>query len=235
MRTVWREVRGGVEAGEGPLAAVLAPGVRGDPAELAGLGAALLAGWAAEGRAARLRIVRTPEGPERTLAAISARIAGDLPAEPVRWIGASFGGLLGRAMPPGRVRELVCIGAMPGPGRSARQAGRIARLLRWLPEPAYRALYAGARRGAGAELAIPPRRVMAARLGAIAAWGLPGRVGIPARCVWGEDDPFVDWTEGAVRAAGMEPVIVRGGHFPHLEDPERLALALPGDSGGRTG
>jgi pimeloyl-ACP methyl ester carboxylesterase len=74
---------------------------------------------------------------------------------------------------------------------------------------------------------------MAARLAAIAAWGL-GRVDlqaggpIPAWCLWGDRDDFVDWGEAEARAAGMIPAAVRGGHFPHLEDPAGLWRTIRG-------
>ncbi len=224
----WRPVPGGYDVGppDAPLCAVLVPGIRGDPAEFSRLLPCLLQRLPG----ARFHVVRTPDTPDRSLPAIARRVLADLPPEPVRWIGASFGGLLGMAAPPHRLRSLACIGTLPARSRAADRAGWIGRLLPLIPPPLYRRLYArrtaAARRTDGEgvlDLHIPAQAALAARLRAVSAWDLPDQPPAPALCIRGQDDPFLSWTPEEVRQAGITPLIVPGGHFPHICHPERVA------------
>lgn len=226
----WRPVAGGYEAGaeEGPPL-VLLPGIRGDPREFERL-VPRLAGW-------RVRLVTVPAAGPR-LAGIAAAVARDLPAGPWHVVGASFGGLVGWALPPERVASLTTIGTLPHPTPRARRMRAYAAAMRALPERVYAELY-GARGRASLEedgadeallaaVALPPRDVMADRLAAIAAWGLPARP--PGRThtwIWGATDRFIQWGPAEVRAAGLSPVVVPGGHRPHLSHPTELARWLP--------
>ena len=92
----WRRAPGGYAVGEGERPWVLIPGIRGDPAEFARL-VPLLDG--------PVRILATatlggPGGEPDTLAEYAWRALDVLPPGPLRVIGASFGGLVGMAMPP---------------------------------------------------------------------------------------------------------------------------------------
>jgi hypothetical protein len=111
--------------------------------------------------------------------------------------------------------------------------------LRRLPRRVYHELYAPRARASlqedGADdtlldhVRIPDRDVFADRLAAIAAWGLPARPPGPATWLWGATDRFVTWTVTEVRACGMEPLVVPGGHRPHLSHATEVRrwLAAP--------
>ncbi|HNH47061.1 MAG TPA: alpha/beta fold hydrolase [Myxococcota bacterium] len=227
LPTDWRPVQDGYEVGpaDAPLSVVLIPGIRGDPREFIKL-APLIGG--------RIRILRTPEDMEPSLRSMADRVLSGLPNRPFHLIGASFGGLLGVAMPPSRLRSLTTIGSMPTRNASASKAGLLGMLIPALPEPIYRLLY-GARvasslRKDGPELgnlALPSQQALSRRLKAIAAWELPDRPSVPTRCLWGADDAMVSWTEAQVQKLGMESRIVPGGHFPHLSNPEAVSKVLP--------
>jgi hypothetical protein len=151
-------------------------------------------------------------------------------------LGASFGGLVARALVAGghtRAR-LVLIGTLPHPTPppAARRCGITGRLVPFLPELLYGRLYA--RRAASewrqdtddawpAELPSPA--VIGARLRAIARWGLPP---MPPDTVvaWGTEDRFVTWSAAQVRAWGGIPIPLPAGHRPHLRDPQGLIDAL---------
>ncbi len=224
----WRRVPGGHEVGEGPTL-VLLPGIRGDALEFERL-VPRLQGW-------RIRLVDLPDAGPR-LADIAAAVARDLPAGAWHVVGASFGGLVGWALPPDRVRTLTTIGTLPHPTPRARRMRLYAAALRRLPHRVYHELYAPRARASlqedGADDALldavrlPPRDVMADRLAAIAGWGLPARP--PGRAhtwLWGATDRFVQWSPADVRDAGLEPLVVPGGHRPHLSHPTEVARWLP--------
>ncbi len=229
----WRVVPGGFEAGgfetgEGPVL-VLLPGIRGDPTEYVRL-VPRLSRW-------RVRLVTLPDvGPR--LADIAAAVTRDLPDGAWDVVGASFGGLVGWALPPERVRSLTTIGTLPHPTPRARRMRLAAAILRRSPERLYREYYGPRARqslqedGADGALLdtvrIPTRDALADRLAAIAAWGLPASP--PSRrpaWMWGATDRFVTWTVTEVRAHGMEPIVVPGGHRPHLSHPSEVARWLP--------
>ncbi|MFN7144947.1 MAG: hypothetical protein ACK4YP_14315, partial [Myxococcota bacterium] len=120
----------------------------------------------------------------------------------------------------------------------ARRMTWLAAALRRLPERGYRELYAPRARASlqddGADDALlehvylPGRDAFADRLAAIAAWGLPARPpGRRATWLWGATDRFIQWTPADVRAAGMEPLVVPGGHRPHLSHPTEVARWVP--------
>jgi pimeloyl-ACP methyl ester carboxylesterase len=205
---------------------VLIPGIRGDVSEFARL-LPLLPG---------ARAVAIPDDAGDTLAKVAARLLSELPDEPLDVVGASFGGLVAWAMPRHRLRSLTTIGTVPRRTARAARCAWGARALRVMPDRAYRELYGPRARGAMAEdgadaellerVRIPPRRTLADRLAAIAAWGLPERTPVPARWLWGATDRFVTWDEGEVRAHGMEPMALPGGHRPHLSHPSEVARWL---------
>lgn len=219
---------GSWEVGDGPLM-VLLPGIRGDPAEFERL-VPCLPGW-------RVRAVALPEDAGPSLQAVAAAVLDRLPAGPFHVVGASFGGLVGWALPRDRVRSLATLGTVPHRTPGARRTRWVAAALRTLPERAYRELYGPRARASMAEdgaddallerVHIPSRRALADRLAAIAAWGLPTHPPGPATWMWGATDRFVTWDVATVRHAGMEPLVVPGGHRPHLSHPSEVARWLP--------
>lgn len=203
---------------------VLIPGIRGDPGEYARLVPLLRRD---------VHVVATPDaGPH--LAEIAAAVAATLPNGEWDVVGASFGGLVGWALPPARVRSLTTIGTLPWPTPRARRMALAAALLRRAPERLYRELYAPRARASWEEdggdpldtLVIPPGRVFADRLAAIAAWGLPLRPPGRARWIWGATDRFIQWNTGELIAAGLDPIVVPGGHRPHFSHPSEVARWL---------
>jgi pimeloyl-ACP methyl ester carboxylesterase len=207
----------------------LIPGIRGDPLEFERL-VPRLAGW-------RVHLAVPPSAGPR-LSRIAAALADQLPAGPWDVVGASFGGLVGWALPAQRVRSLTTIGTLPHPTPRARRMRWAAAALRLLPDRAYRELYAPRARASmeedGADttllesVRIPPRDLLADRLAAIAAWGLPKRPpGARPTWLWGSTDRFIQWSAADVGAAGMEAVVVPGGHRPHLSHPTEVARWLP--------
>ncbi len=208
---------------------VLLPGIRGDPAEFARL-VPRLGRW-------RVHLVTLPNAGPR-LSEIAAAVARDLPDGPWHVVGASFGGLVGWALPPGRVLSLTTIGTLPHPTARARRMRWVAEVLRRAPERLYREYYGPRARASlqddGADGAlldsvpIPARDVFADRLAAIAAWGLPpAPPGRRPTWMWGATDRFVTWSPADVRGAGLEPIVVPGGHRPHLSHPSEVARWLP--------
>ncbi|MFZ5479178.1 MAG: alpha/beta fold hydrolase [Myxococcota bacterium] len=206
---------------------VLIPGIRGDPSEFARLLPIL----------PEARAVAIPDDAGDRLSTVAARLLAELPDEPIDVVGASFGGLVGWAMPAARVRTLTTIGTVPWRTPRAARCAWAARALRVLPDRVYAEVYGPRARAAmredGAderlmeEVRVPPRRALADRLAAIAAWGLPPRPPAPGRWLWGATDRFVTWDEGDVRARGMEPMALPGGHRPHLSHPSEVARWLP--------
>lgn len=224
----WRVVPGGFETGDGPTI-VLLPGIRGDPDEFAQL-VPRLSGW-------RVRLVTLPDAGPR-LVDIAAAVARDLPAGDWDVVGASFGGLVGWGLPPARVRTLTTIGTLPHPTARARRMRWVAEVLRRAPNRLYREYYGPRARTSleedGADdtlldsVQIPPRDVFADRLAAIAGWGLPATPpGRRPTWMWGATDRFVTWSPAETRAQGLEPLVVPGGHRPHLSHPTEVARWLP--------
>ena len=177
--------------------------------------------------------VPLPDVDDDSLAGLAARVLAEVGPGPHDVIAASFGGLVARAMPSGAVRKLVTIGTLPERTAAAVRSGRAGRLLRWTPDRLYRELYAGRVRdslledGATPEMIEgwrpPARAVLAARLRAIGAWELPDRLPAGSTWMWGATDRFVTWDEARVRALGGEPLVVPGGHRPHLSHPSEVA------------
>ena len=171
----WRPVPGGFEYGWGPTL-VLIPGLRGDPSEYVALAPRI------PGRT--LRLVTLPDAGRR-LTDIAAAVVADLPRGEWDVLGASFGGLVGWAMPADRVRTLTTIGTLPHRTPRAARMRAYASVVRRLPERVYQEVYGPRARASLAEdgaddtllehVALPPARVLADRLSAIAAWGLPDR------------------------------------------------------------
>lgn len=203
----------------------LLPGLRGDPTEFDKLVAQLL------GRG-NIRVLELPATTDDTLDAIAGRLGGlndlDLRGLDVL-IGASFGGLVGRALAASGLTRarLVLIGALPHP--EAPPAARRCRALGWLvpnlPAPIYRHLYARRARSEWAmdspapfsTSGLPTKVVLGARLRAIGRWGLPP---LPSGtlCCWGERDRFVTWTGAQVIGWGGIPLPLPGAHRPHVAD-----------------
>ncbi|MDP2307182.1 MAG: alpha/beta hydrolase [Pseudomonadota bacterium] len=226
--TGWREVPGGFETGEGPPL-VLLPGIRGDATEYVRL-VPRLVGWT-------VRLVTLPDAGPR-LVDIAAAVARDLPVGAWDVVGASFGGLVGWALPPERVRTLTTLGTLPHRTKRALRMRWAAAVLRRAPERLYREYYGPRARASlqedGADDALldsvylPPRDVFADRLAAIAGWGLPEVApGTRPTWIWGATDRFVTWTPADVRGEGLEPIVVPGGHRPHLSHPTEVARWLP--------
>jgi thioesterase domain-containing protein len=208
---------------------LLLPGLRGDEREFEGLRALL----------SEATPIALPAGAQDRFDSIIEAILKDQRAELAAadtLVGASFGGLVARALVAGghtRAR-LVLIGTLPHPTppSAARRCGITGRLVPLLPESLYRRLYA---RRAASEwrqdtddawpAALPSPAVIGARLRAIARWGLPP---LPPGAVvaWGTEDRFVTWDAAAVRAWGGIPLPLSAGHRPHLRDPQGLIAAL---------
>jgi pimeloyl-ACP methyl ester carboxylesterase len=223
----WRSVPGGFVVGDGPPL-VLLPGIRGDPSEFTRL-VPRLGGF-------RVHLVSLPAAGPR-LRDIAAAVLGGLPSGSWHVVGASFGGLVGWALPADRVRSLTTIGTLPHPTPRARRMRWAAAVMRRMPERLYREVYGPRARasltddGADADLLdavyLPPRDVMADRLAAIAAWGLPAHPPGRATWIWGATDRFVTWNVAGVRARELDPIVVPGGHRPHLSHPSEVARWLP--------
>ncbi len=212
---------------------LLLPGIRGDAAEFDRL-APLLRGW-------RVCVATYPspaDGGPRSLAEIATHVLDAAPTvAPVDVLGASFGGLVAWAMPPDRVRSLTTIGTAPLPSPRTRRAGLVAAAMRVTPERLYREVYGRRARSAlredGADAdatdaaVIPHRRALAARLDAIASWGLSAKPPTPCTWLWGATDRFVTWSGDDARRIGATPVIVPGGHRPHVSHPSEVVRWLP--------
>lgn len=221
----WRAGPGGLQVGRGEPDLVLLPGIAGDPLEFARLAPYL---GARTGRALAL-----PDVEDTDLAAIAAHLERFLPERPVVVVGASFGALVARAWDPARISRLLTIGALPRWSPAARRAGWVGTAIGALPDALYRTWYRRRSRAAWAEddaddalieaIRLPEKRVLAARLKAIARWGLPSRLPPGTACLWGATDRFVGWTEADVVAAGGEPVVVPGNHRPHVAHPAEVA------------
>ena len=221
----WRPVDGGYQVGECKVERVLIPGIAGEVREFSRL---------TTYRAGTTILVLTlPDTESASLHVLARRLEAALPDHPVTVVGASFGALIARAMEPARVARLITIGMLPLRTEAATRAGLVARLLRFLPEPAYAAWYARrseaawAEDGADAELIasvrLPARRVLAARLAAIARWGLPERPRVPTVMLWGATDRFATWDVATVEALGAQGAVVPGSHRPHLSHPAEVA------------
>ncbi len=212
---------------------ILLPGIQAGPGEMAPLAAVF---------GPEARVIALPSSEADRLPAIAAELEATLPPGAHDFVAASFGALLVWALPPGRVRSLVAIGALPWRTAAAARSGRAGAVLPWLPEAFYRPLYQRRIRASlvadGASPALadaatpPPRRVLAARLRAIAAWNLPPRPPAPCAWLWGADDPWVTWTAAEVQARGLTPLVVPGRHRPHVERPEAVAAAIAAWRGG---
>lgn len=210
----------------------LLPGLRGDPAEFDLLLPFLLP----LGRTHELGLPATTDDTLDRIAAYVARDGPDLRGLDVL-IGASFGGLLGRALvSAGLTRaRLVLIGTLPHPDAppAARRCLALGTLVPALPTPIYRQLY---ERRAQAEWeqdsnrpwsisGLPTPAVLGARLRAIGRWGLPP---LPpgTLCCWGDRDRFVTWTAAQVSGWGGVPLPLAGAHRPHVADPEATAARI---------
>lgn len=209
-----------------PPRVVLLPGLRGGIDELAPLLRALPHAVARP----------LPEIRADRLDAIAAAIADPTLADADVIVGASFGGLVARALrAQGRTAaRLVLIGTLPHPDAppAARRCALPGALTPALPGALYRRLYArrAAREWAEDSTApwpadLPAPAVIGARLRAIARWGLPP---IPPDTVvaWGTADRFVTWTDADVRRWGAAPLPLPGAHRPHLRDADGLLDAL---------
>lgn len=204
---------------------VLLPGLRGDTREFAPL----------LERLPGARAYRLPMIDADRLSDIAAALP-DLRDVDVL-IGASFGGLVARALVAegGTNARLVLLGALPHPvpPPAARRCAWLGRIVPQLPSPLYRSLYA---RRAAREWAedtdvpwipdLPPAAILGARLRAIARWGLPP---LPrgSICIWGARDRFVTWTADDVWTWGGVPVPLDAGHRPHLSRPDEVIHVIP--------
>lgn len=202
---------------------VLLPGIQAGPPEFARLLPML---------PADARVVALPDSLADTLPAVAAEILARLPPGPHDFVGASFGGLVATAMPANRVRTLLTLGTLPFRTAAANRCGRAAKIIGLLPRPFYHAWYRNRVRESLAEdsadneliasIRLPDRDVLAARLRAIATWHFP-RPECRARFAWGVTDRWVTWHKGEVEQAGYEPILLPGGHRPHLSHPSEVA------------
>jgi pimeloyl-ACP methyl ester carboxylesterase len=173
-----------------------------------------------------------PDATADRIEAVAALVEAALPPGAHDLVGASFGGLVATALPADRLRSLTTIGSLPFPNDAARRSGRAGRWLASVPMPIFRALYRSRVRAsleedsADAELIarvrLPRREVLAARLRAIGHWHFPPPP-IRATWMWGVSDRFVTWEKGEVAATGAEPLLLPGGHRPHLSHPSEVA------------
>lgn len=206
---------------------VLLPGIRGDAREMERLAGALTG--------PNVYTVDLPvlTAPGTTLADHALALAARLPAGPCTFVAASFGALLVRALPPERVAALIAIGAIPLPSAAQRRCRALGPMVRHLPRPVYATLY-GARAERDwladepdphryAALRLPDPTALASRLDAIGRWGLPYRVGTRTLWVWGATDPYARWSHADVLSIGAAPVVLPGGHRPHLSHPSSVA------------
>lgn len=211
---------------------LLLPGLRGDAFEFAGL----------SGLLPDAGVITLPASTQDHFDAIVDAILQNHSVELTELgetdslIGASFGGLVARALVAGghTKARLVLVGTLPHPTPplAAQQCALTGRLVPLLPARLYRSLYA---RRAAREWAedtdaawpdrLPAPAIIGARLRAIANWGLPP---LPPGTVvaWGTEDRFVTWSAAQVRAWGGIPLPLRAGHRPHLRDPRGLLDAL---------
>lgn len=220
-----------MSSGREPLL-VLVPGIRGDTVEWRAL-VPRLRGW-------RVHLVALPEDAGPSIRAVADRVAASLPDEPAHVVGASFGGLVAWALPAERVRSVTTIGTLPWPTPRAHRCRYAALALRALPDRAYVELYGPRARasmeedGADApmleQMRLPTRRAFADRLAAIARWDLPPRPPATATWMWGATDRFVTWDAADVRKAGFEPLVVPGGHRPHVSHPTEVARWISPDT-----
>ncbi len=221
----WRAVPGGYQVGDGRVERVLIPGIAGEVREFSRL--TMYRGSGA------VRILTLPDTETLSLRALASLVEPYLPDHPVVVVGASFGGLIGRALPPDRVLRLVTVGMLPTRTAAATRAGHIGRLVPLLPAPLYEAWYGRRSASAWAEdgadpalvasVRLPSARVLGARLRAIAAWGLADRPAVPTTMLWGSTDAFATWNVAGVEALGARAVVVPGGHRPHLSHPAEVA------------
>lgn len=202
---------------------VLLPGIQAGPPEFARLLPML---------PADARVVAMPDSFADTLPAVAAEILARLPSGAHDFVGASFGGLVATAMPPDRVRSLLTIGTLPFRTPAAIRGGRAAKLISLLPRIFYRTWYRNRVRDSLTEdnadeeliasIRLPDRDVLAARLRAIARWTFPQPLA-RAHFAWGVTDPWVTWNKAEVERAGYEPILLPGGHRPHLSHPSEVA------------
>lgn len=202
---------------------VLLPGIQAGPPEFARL--LLLLRHDA-------RVVALPDSLADSLPAIAAEILARLPPGAHDFVGASFGGLAATAMPAERVRSLLTLGTLPFRTPAVDRCARAARIISLVPRPFYKTWYRSrvyeslAEDGADDELLasirLPDRDVLSARLRAIATWPFP-RPARRATFAWGATDRWVTWEKGQVESAGYEPILLPGGHRPHLSHPTEVA------------
>ena len=202
---------------------VLLPGIQAGPPEFARL-LPLLDGQA--------RVIALPDSLADSMPAVASEVLARLPAGAHDFVGASFGGLVVTAMPGERVRSLLTIGTLPFRTLAADRARRAALLVSLLPIPVYARLYRARVRDSLAadnaddellaSIRLPGRDVLAARLRAISSWHFP-RPDRPHTFAWGVTDHWVTWEKGAVEQAGYEPILLPGGHRPHLSHPSEVA------------
>lgn len=207
---------------------ILLPGIQAGPAEFLRLSPLL--------RRDHL-VLPLPDTTDDRLPDIAAQLA--LPPGPHDFLAASFGGLLAWALPPERVRSLYTIGTLPARTAAAARSGRAGRLLPAVPEALYRRWYRDRVRASLREdsaddevltaVCLPRRDVLAARLRAIGHWDLPPRPPVLATWAWGVTDRFVTWEKGEVAAMGHQPLLLPGGHRPHLSHPSEVASWFSGD------
>jgi len=163
----------------------------------------------------------------------------DLPPGPLLLVGASLGGLLGRALAsawPGRVRGLVTIGSLPHLSLLPKRLGPLGALAGRLPAPVFGRLY---RRRIARRLSeegvddavtyellagLPAAGRHRARLAAISAWGLAPGCPVPTLSLRGQVDREAPWRGADVARvlpeSGFETV--PGGHRCYLTHPRPL-------------
>jgi len=163
----------------------------------------------------------------------------DLPPGPLLLVGASLGGLLGRALAaawPRRVRGLVTIGSLPDRSLLPGRLGPLGTLSGRLPPAVFATLYrrriAGRLSEEGVDDAVahgllaglPSAACHRSRLAAISAWGLPPGCPVPTLSLRGQVDREAPWRGADVARtlpeSGFETV--PGGHRCYLTHPQPL-------------
>ena len=187
--------------------------------------------------AAARRTVRAWDLPPGDPRAAAARIASRLD-RPHHLLTGSYGGLVARCLPPGKLASIACVATLPALDLTPPGIARRTRVLRWMPDRVVELLY---RRHSHRSLAldgVPPELVartrgldaatLRERLDGVLAWELPPAPEVPTLWVLGATDPEAPWSvdEVLARRPEVEVCHVPGGHRPYASHPGPLLTRL---------